>query len=281
MIFSPASRRRLKWRLGRYIYLQARGVVANNIDTNGEAYVQACVLRGAGNSGVPLTVFDVGANLGAWTSSLIKQAPADLVERSKIWMFEPVPETFKKLKNNVNQMENGHIAEAYPLAMSDEAGESEMVVLSETGGTNSLEFDDKMAAGAIKKVKIKKTTLDTFCREHGVGHIHLLKCDTEGHDAHAVLGAREMLREGRLDVVQFEYNHRWIYARSYLKDMFDLIDGLPYRLGRICPDHIEIFKEWHFELEHFFEGNYVIIREPALVWFDAREGTFDVSNTYA
>ena len=256
-------------------------MVANDIETNGEAYIQACVLRGAGTSNVPLTVFDVGANLGDWTRSLINQTPSDLIKTSKVWMFEPVPETFKKLNYKVSQIENGHVAEAYPLAMSNEIGESEMVVLSETGGTNSLEFDKNMASGAITRVKIKKSTLDVFCHEQGVEHIHLLKCDTEGHDAHAVSGAYKMLNEGRLDVVQFEYNHRWIFGRSYLKDMFDLIDGLPYRLGRVCPNHIEIFEDWHFELEHFFEDNYVIIKESALAWFDVKYGTFDASNTYA
>ncbi len=56
---------------------------------------------------------------------------------------------------------------------------------------------------------------------------------------------------------------------------------LPYRVARVRRDHIEVFDEWHPELERFFEGNYVVVHEPALAWFDARHGTFDAANTYA
>ena len=93
--------------------------------------------------------------------------------------------------------------------------------------------------------------------------------------------AKRLLQNSQIDVAQFEYNQLWIYSRSYLKDVFDLIDGLPYRLGRVCPGHVELFDSWHFELERFFEGNYVLIREPVLEWFEIRYGCFDNSNTYA
>ncbi len=281
MIFNSGSSRRLMWRAGRYLYRRARGEVANNIETNGEAYVQASVLAGAGTSKMPLTVFDVGANLGEWARLFLSQIPAQLISSARILMFEPVPATYDKLKVNISQFENGHVAQAYPLAMSNQAGEAEMVVLSETGGTNSLHFDENLAISAIGCAKIEKTTLDAFCKSEGIEHINLLKCDTEGHDAHALFGAREMLHAGRLDVAQFEYNHRWVYARSYLKDMFDLIEDLPYRIARICSNHIEVFEAWHFELERFFEANYLIVHESVLSWFDARCGVFDESNTYA
>jgi hypothetical protein len=35
--------RRFLWRAGRALYCYARGEVTNDIETNGEAYVQACV----------------------------------------------------------------------------------------------------------------------------------------------------------------------------------------------------------------------------------------------
>jgi FkbM family methyltransferase len=282
-ILQNEASRRLMWRMGRKLYSRARGELSeNDIATNGETYVQACVLKHVrGTTAEPLTIFDVGANLGEWTRELLEQLPSQSVSSTRVLMFEPVPGTFEKLQTNIDKFANGPLAQPYPLAMSNEVGEAEMVVLSETGGTNSLEFDDQMASKALDRTKIEKTTLDLFCKAQGIEHIHLLKCDTEGHDAHALEGARELLQASAIDAAQFEYNHRWIYARSYLKDMFDLVEGLPYRIGRICPDHIEIFEGWHFELERYFEGNYLIIREPALGWFDIVEGKFDVSNTYA
>ena len=94
-------------------------------------------------------------------------------------------------------------------------------------------------------------------------------------------GARELLREQRIDVLQFEYNHRWVHARAFLKDVFDLVADLPYEVARITPDGLETLPGWHFELERFFEANYLLVRRPALDWFPCRRGGFDASNAYA
>ncbi|NNE23909.1 MAG: FkbM family methyltransferase [Rhizobiales bacterium] len=273
--------RRLVWRASRSLYRSARGEVRNTLASNGETYVQACV-TGAGK-GRELTVFDVGANRGEWTRLLIEQAaacgvkPADL----RVVMFEPVPATYEKLCGRVAQMKSPARLEICQLALSDAAGSAEMLVLGETSGANTLHFDDQLAAGAIGRVEVDTTTLDAFCKQRAIDHIHLLKCDAEGHDARVLSGARALLKAGQIDVAQFEYHQRWVNARSYLKDVFDLVDGLPYRVARVCPGYVEVFEQWHFELERYFEANYLIVREPALAWFDARPGSFDISNTYA
>ena len=241
--------RRLLWRTGRNLYCRARGEIANILTSNGETYVQACVLKAAGAH--PFTAFDVGANLGEWTKVLLQQMPPGLAKEARIFLFEPVPDTFEKLRTNLAGFDTSGLAKAFNLALSDETGQAEMVILSTTGGTNSLEYDGKLAQDALGRVNIEKTTLAEFCAAQDVRHIHLLKCDTEGHDAKVLQGAKMLFEAEEIDVAQFEYNFRWVYARHYLKDVFDLIDGLPYRIARICPDHIEVFADWHFELERF------------------------------
>lgn len=272
--------RRLRWRLGRRLYCDARGEVANDIATNGETYVQSCVLSHVGHQDGPITIFDVGANQGVWTSALLRQLPTEMEERTRVFLFEPIPETFRNLKSNLVEFDKKGLIRCFPIAMSNEAGDAEMVVLSRTGGTNSLEYDKAMAHNALERVSIARNTLSAFCQAEKIDHIHFLKCDTEGHDAKVLQGAADLFRSGCIDVSQFEYNHRWVYARHYLKDVFDLLDGLPYRVARIRPDHIEVFEGWHFELERFFEANYLIVHERALKWFDAYFGRFDEANTY-
>lgn len=155
-----------------------------------------------------------------------------------------------------------------------------MAIMSETGGTNSLHFDGSCGAPPGGWVDVKTETLIDFCARMQIDHIHIAKCDTEGHDLKVIEGARELFASGRIDVFQFEYNHRWVFSRSFLKDVFDLLKDMPYKIGRLEPCSIELFDAWHPELDRFFQSNYVIIREPALSWFKTHAGSFDKFNTY-
>ncbi len=74
-----------------------------------------------------------------------------------------------------------------------------------------------------------------------------------------------MFRQGRVDVWQFEYNHRWLAGRAQLRDVFDFIADKPYRLGKLHADGIEVYEQWHPELERFFEANYVLIRHGSVL----------------
>jgi FkbM family methyltransferase len=280
--YFPAVRSSV-WRLGRRLYCAARGEpLANNIRTNGEAYVQACVAKAVPIETV-LVAVDIGAYQGEWTLSLLKALPAERRRRGniKLDLFEPIPTTVGQLRHTIANDQLGSKAQVHCLAMSDKSGEAFIAVMSETGGTNSLHFETAGGRPPGGWIPINTVTLSEFSRQHGIAHIHLAKCDTEGHDLAVLRGARDLLSARRIDVFQFEYNHRWVFSRSFLKDVFELIDGLSYRLGRIMPAHLEMFESWHPELERFFEANYVLVEVEALRWFDARRGRFNESNTFS
>ena len=277
ILLSSAPLRRLAWRSGRWLYALARGEVLNDMATNGEAYVQSIVIANTKLTADPFTVFDVGANLGEWTRLFLAQLPEIRLATTRLFVLEPVPSTYARLLTNLHGSAKSSVARTFQVAASDAAGSAEMAIFGEEGGTNSLEFDGTASADVIR---VEKIDLATFCETHDVQHIHLLKCDTEGHDSLVLKGALDLLRSGRIDIAQFEYNHRWIYARAFLRDVFDLVADLPYRVARVCPHHIEVFESWHPEMERFFEGNYLLVREPALQWFDAHRARFDISNTY-
>ena len=273
--------RRIVWRLGRKLYRAARGETDNRMATNGEAFVQRCVAAGTGKDVPgPITVLDIGANVGIWTSGLFPHLSAAQRESIRSYAFEPIPETFERLQKNLAELD-GAPPRPMQIAFSDEIGEAEMVVMQKLGGTNSLEFDASMASAAEDVVRVRKTILATFCDEEKIDRIHLVKIDTEGHDSFVLKGAIDLFREGRIDVAQFEYNHRWVYSRSFLKDVFDLLEGLPYSIARIRGDRLEVLDEWHPEMERYFEANYAVVRDSALGWFPALHGCFDESNTYA
>ncbi len=278
-----APLRRLAWRLGRRLYCAARGEPrADDIATDGESYVQRCLIA-ATAPGRALCVFDIGANCGDWSASFLDALPPERggAARISLHLFEPVPATRQVLQRRLAQMKGSEIAEVHALAMSNECGGAPMAIVSDTGGRNSLSLDNEHTPRAENTIEVEKTTLADFCRQRGIGHVNLVKSDTEGHDLSVLRGARELLAAGRVDLFQFEYNHTWVFSRAFLKDVFELVEGLPYRVARIRPNRIEILDAWHPELERFFHANYLLVREPALAWFDVRFGTFDQSNTYA
>ncbi len=282
-ILARPALRRFSWRAGRWLYALARGEERSNaIGHNGESYVQSRAIA-AMSPGEPAVVIDIGANQGDWTESLLNALPAARRNKSmlRVEAFEPVPTTAETLRGRVARMDTVGLVSINRVAISDDVGAARMAVMSETGGTNSLNFDDALSREALGFVDVEKTTLARFCDARGIDRIILAKCDTEGHDLLVLRGARDLLAAGRIDVFQFEYNHRWIIARAFLKDVFEMIDGLPYSVARIEPDHIEVFPEWHPELDRFFQSNYLLVRKPALAWFDVKECRFDLSNTYA
>jgi hypothetical protein len=110
--------------------------------------------------------------------------------------------------------------------------------------------------------------LDQYADEKEIARFRLVKVDTEGHDFKVLMGATGLLQSGRIDVVQFEYNTRWIDARCFLRDAFDLLMSASYRVGKVTPIGIEFYEDWHPELETFREGNYLACQA---VWTDAFE----------
>jgi len=169
-----------------------------------------------------------------------------------------------------------------PKALSDLSGHSEIFVSDANAGTNSLLADAASRGHDTTPITIETQTALEYCEGAGVEHVDLLKIDAEGFDMSVVEGARSLLEQERIEVCQFEYNHCWVYSRHFLKDAFDLAASLGnYRVGKVSPDAIWLYDEWHPELERFFESNYALVHRDAEVDSGARQGSFDASNTYS
>ncbi|MEO5641291.1 MAG: FkbM family methyltransferase, partial [Sphingomicrobium sp.] len=64
--------RDLLWRISRRVYLHARREGSLDFAVNGEAWLQRQFARRSRASGAALTIIDVGANYGQWSSAMIK-----------------------------------------------------------------------------------------------------------------------------------------------------------------------------------------------------------------
>ena len=267
--------RRFSWRTGRWLYTLARGHTGNDMAVNGEARLQEMVLAAAQSQGRALTVCDVGANLGDWSDMMLTATTAAGVE-TQLFAFEPIPATADKFEARFLGRSTAPALQR--MALSDSAGTAEMAVFSETGGTNSLVFRDDEEIGA--RVTVPLEAFDAWAEAAGVKQVDLMKIDAEGHDMAVLKGCTEALRTGALKAVQFEYNHRWIAARAFLRDAFELAQPFGYHVGQVRPDGIEIYDQWHFELEQFVEANYALVHPDLLPMLSHSRGGFDPSNIY-
>jgi FkbM family methyltransferase len=121
---------------------------------------------------------------------------------------------------------------------------------------HSAEPAESIRSAPLEEITL--TTIDTYCREQNVSRVDLVKVDAEGHDCDVIRGAQTMLKNGAIGMLQFEYNWKWIGARSFLRDVFIAIEGTTYSLGKITPKGIEFYERWTPALEVFRGDNFLI-----------------------
>ena len=149
--------------------------------------------------------YDVGANVGQ-TASLLKKMWHDM----QIVCFEPTPATFDILRQTVSALPG---VTAHNIGLGASAGSFDLFTYPGDSLLNSLSphspFTARFASKydpMVEKISCTVRTLDEVRRESGVERINLLKIDTEGFDLQVLEGAKETLREGRVDFIYLEFN---------------------------------------------------------------------------
>lgn len=113
---------------------------------------------------------------------------------------------------------------------------------------------------------VTATTVDAYVQANGWGKVTFIKCHAERHDMEVLGGARGYLKRGVIGVFQFEYNHRWVAARRYLKDAFDLPADFRMSLGKVVPRGVEFYDSWHPEL--VLCSHDWVVRLPRVQWWN-------------
>lgn len=233
---------------------EARFDAPNDPAFNGELLVQATVLQHAHANSV-VVVFDIGANVGDWTKAMVQQVGNGCA--LQVHAFEPCSGTYEILTSRVAALSAASWVKTVPKACSSASGTATLHVVAIGAGTNALTSSEQR--GNTENVLV--TTVDEYCRETGIDHVALVKIDAEGHDLEVIRGATRMLQRHAIDVMQFEYNQRWIPRHFLLRDVFALLTPLQYAIGKVTPQGIEFYPQWHWELETFREGNYLACRQ--------------------
>ena len=122
---------------------------------------------------------------------------------------------------------------------------------------------------------LRMTTIDSFAAAHRIPVIHQLTVDTEGFDALVLEGAREMLTEHRIKLLEFEYHSAgyWglVEGSRSLESVLATLDKLGYTCfwqgGRRAPLPLARASgsSWCRQFEFRRNSNLVCAHTPAVV----------------
>ena len=139
-------------------------------------------------------VLDVGANEGHYAAEFRRYL------QRRVYAFEPVRSTFEKLEAHSGR-DRGIVP--FQLAMGSAPGTAEIAVNPQTSLVSSLRPNAKWHSDGIRET-VQVSTVDSFCNEHGLGRVAVLKIDVEGYEGEVLSGARGVLGRGIVDFLVLE-----------------------------------------------------------------------------
>ncbi|MBC7323647.1 MAG: FkbM family methyltransferase [Acetomicrobium sp.] len=213
-----------------------------NFQWDGEYKFLRQVVRG---TSTPI-IFDVGANIGQWAKMVLKECPHAILH-----LFEPFPPSFELLSQNFSSL-----ATTNCVAVGDINGTIDLLLYNNL--EHSLIVNEQQICKG--KITVPLITLDEYCFQKNIDQVYLLKIDVEGAEIKVLLGARTLIRECRIMVIQFEYSYKWIASRAFLRDAYTILSP-QYRLFKIVPAGLWEFPKYHPSLENFRCSNFVAVNQ--------------------
>ncbi len=190
-------------------------------------------------------IFDIGANVGHYSKELVKYFP-----NSKIYAFEPVSENiiaYKKLHGTNKNIE------LIPWGLGKEDSK-EMIYYPKFKGASSLASIHNVFRNNedLRGEEIHLIKLNDFCKQRNINKIDFMKIDVEGNELSVLQGAKRLIEEGKIKIIQFEFNWINVYSKVFMEDFRELLKD--YDLYRLLPRgllKIDFSKKTYYEIYNF------------------------------
>jgi FkbM family methyltransferase len=224
---------------------------------NGEAEI---IRRFFANTTTAVVALDVGSHHGEWTEQFLAFGP-----NSSVVCFEILPAIRQRLKERFATDTRVSIADC---GLSDRVDIVKVTWNKSCAPTSSicpLLESRHYEAADLSVVSCAVQTGDEYLCENPVGQIDFLKIDTEGHEVPVLKGFAQLLTSVYAPrVIQFEYGITWLAGRHRLVDVYSILQGNNYSIGRLYPGGVD-FKRYELSDESFRMGNYIAVRDPGLL----------------
>lgn len=198
-------------------------------------------------------IFDVGANIGGTIEAYRAQFPT-----AAIHAFEPDPELAPPLAEKFRGDARVTVS---PVGIGAQPGVLPFNVCR-AGGNNgigsflALNPDNAtvrtIKAETLRTIDVPVTTLDAYCRTHGIEAIDFLKLDVQGFEDQCLLGAEALLARGAIRLIQVELLLSPMYAKTLsFYDIETILRPHGYRLYAIDDVYPRLGREL-FQLDAFY-----------------------------
>jgi FkbM family methyltransferase len=177
--------------------------------------------------------YDIGAFCGYY-SALVKE----IIERGEIHAFEPISTSFRCLQKNISSTDGIKVF-LNNLAISNKEGEIDFYTESSNRHPEGSTLNASAIIGNFKKIKVKTTTLDSYCSAHQCPNF--MKIDVEGAEEYVIEGGMRVLKETS-PIIAMEVWRKPLNNKSHLKAM-EILYKLGYKSYKINDQGELIFKE--------------------------------------
>ncbi|MCC5606699.1 FkbM family methyltransferase [Nostoc sp. CHAB 5834] len=205
-------------------------------------------------------VFDIGANVGSWSKTVLQKH-----DQVQIHLFEPVPDNYNKLNNNlVDWLEKENI-HPNKIAVANHENTQTFYYYEDNPASSTFyrrfHVEKQYSLKPPIELPVVTTTIDKYCQQLQINRINFLKINTEGGELDVLYGVKELLTKGKIDYIQFEYGGTFQDASITLKQVFNYLQSFRYCLLKIEVKKLIYIPEFLPEYENFEYSNYLAINE--------------------
>jgi len=188
-----------------------------------------------------MNVIDVGANIGITTVTIAKI----IGKGGRVFSFEPVPEYFDTLKENVsaNGLEN---VEVYKQAMTDQVGG---VDFYRRGLSSGIVLEE-----GVNGFEVSTTAIDRFLPETNIQGIDFINMDCEGSELLVFKGAEETLRKNEVKIF-CEIHHDFLKQLGQsIGDIVEYLHKLAFKVKSVSLDDLRMGNDFE-NCDYIFAHN--------------------------
>jgi FkbM family methyltransferase len=170
---------------------------------------------------VPKNIFEIGANFGQDAEFLRTQFN---LKSKNIYVFEPHPVLYKKIKNNYS-------FNCYGLAVSDINKDVifHAVDLKRNNGVSSLKVHKYNDEGIYTGIKVETIRMDYFISKNNIKSVDFVKIDVEGLTYEVLKGFGKEIKKVKALQIETEFAPIWKGQKTW-ETIYNLLKSKDFQL---------------------------------------------------